>query len=207
MMQLCLLTRKNFCSAVQKVALKRAPVCAGLLRAAARTEGAQLLEFALVLPFLLVFLVGIIQFGGAFNLKQNMANAAREGARIVISTSSTDSSCSGSTPCAIQAAANAMANYMTNAGRNSSCITPGSPSSSGTLTWTYACGSGISMTINRGYTYPSPDGVTWITATKVTVTYPYTWFFNNIIKLLEPGSSASMPTTLTETAVMQNIAN
>jgi len=178
-----------------------------LLRAAARTEGAQLLEFALSLPFLLVFLVGIIQFGSAFNLKQNMANAAREGARIVISNSSAASGCSGSAPCSTQVAVNAMANYMTNVGQNSSCISPASPSSSGTLTWTYTCKSGISMTVDRGYTYASPDGVSWITATKVTVTYPFTWSFDKVIKLLVPSSSASFPTTLTETAVMQNIAN
>ena len=177
-----------------------------ILRAATRTEGAQLLEFALSLPFLLVFLVGIIQFGSAFNLKQNMANAAREGARIVISNSLTDNSCSSSTPCSIQAAANAVANYMTNVGRNSSCISPGSPTSSGNLTWTYACTSGISLTLNRGYTYSSPGG-SLVTGTQVTVTYPYTWSFNDVIKLLVPGSSARFPSTLTETAVMQNIAN
>ena len=41
----------------------------------------------------------------------------------------------------------------------------------------------------------------------MTVTYPYTWFFNDIIKLLVPSANLSLPNSLTETAVMQNIAN
>lgn len=171
---------------------------------AAETEGAQLVEFAMVLPFLLVFLVGIIQFGGAFNLKQKMANAARAGARIAVSNSLSDSSCTSSTPCSIQAAAQAVANYMTNANVDSSCINASSPSSSGTSTWTYSCGSGISMTIDRNYPYTTADGQP-MTGTQVTLTYPYSWFFNSIIGLLVPGSNVGLPAKLTETAVMQNL--
>ena len=44
-------------------------------------EGSELLEFALVVPLLLVFVVGIVDFGSAYNLKQQLNNAAREGAR------------------------------------------------------------------------------------------------------------------------------
>lgn len=100
---------------------------------------------------------------------------------------------------------NAIANYMTNEGVNSSCINPSSLASSGNQTWTAAC-NGISLTINHQYVY-TPSGGTPVTGTEVTVTYPYTWFFNDIIKLLVPSASTSLPTTLTETAVMQNIAN
>ena len=45
-------------------------------------EGAQLLEFALVLPLLVVLVIGVSDFGGAYTLKDKLANAAREGARI-----------------------------------------------------------------------------------------------------------------------------
>lgn len=48
-----------------------------------RTErGASLVEFALVLPVLCLFLFGIIQFGIVFDRQQSINSAAREGARI-----------------------------------------------------------------------------------------------------------------------------
>lgn len=183
---------------------------------AVEAEGAQLLEFALVLPLLLVFVVGIIEFGGAFALKQKMTNAAREGARVMVSNSLSDTDCSSTTtPCSVQWAAGAVATYMTNDGMNSSCISPGSPTSSGTSTnpdtWTYSCSSGISLTINHNYTYSytPTDGGTPVqyTGTQVTLTYPYSWFFNSVMKLLVPGSNLALPTRLTESTVMQNIAN
>lgn len=50
-------------------------------RFARRTDGQALVEFALITPFLLVFLVGIIEFGRAWNAHQIITDAAREGAR------------------------------------------------------------------------------------------------------------------------------
>jgi Flp pilus assembly protein TadG len=178
------------------------------VHAAAGTEGAQLLEFALSLPFLLVLVVGIMEFTGAYNLKQKEANAAREGARIAVSTNVSDVTCTSTIPCSIQAAAQAVANYMTNAGVNSSCIDPSSLSYTGYMTYSYTCANGISLTINReyGFTYtPSGGSPTALFGTKVTVTYPYTWSFNRIIKLLAPGSNIGLPTTLTESAVIKNL--
>lgn len=47
-----------------------------------RDEGGQaLVEFALITPFLLMMLIGIIEFGRAWNLHQVVTDAAREGAR------------------------------------------------------------------------------------------------------------------------------
>lgn len=52
------------------------------LRTWRRSEGgATAVEFAFVLPVLLMILAGIIQFGAIFFLQNNMANAAREAAR------------------------------------------------------------------------------------------------------------------------------
>lgn len=175
-----------------------------LLRAAYGTEGAQLVELALALPLLLVFVVGIIQFGGAFNLKQKEANAAREGARVMVSNDLSNSTCT-SGYCSVQAAASAIANYMTNASVDSSCIDPTAPSTAGPPTWTFSC-NGITLSINNQYSY-TPAGGSPETGTQVTVTYPYTWFFNDIIKLLVPNASLSIPNSLTETAVMQNLSN
>ncbi|HEX6235571.1 MAG TPA: TadE family protein [Acidimicrobiales bacterium] len=44
-------------------------------------RGAVLVEFALILPVLLMLLVGIIEFGRAYNTTVSMQSAAREGAR------------------------------------------------------------------------------------------------------------------------------
>jgi Flp pilus assembly protein TadG len=43
--------------------------------------GQALVEFALVMPIVLLMLVGIIEFGRAWNVQQVMTDAAREGAR------------------------------------------------------------------------------------------------------------------------------
>ena len=48
-----------------------------------RDEGAALAEFALVIPFLVLLLVGIIEFGAALNHQISVQGAAREGARML----------------------------------------------------------------------------------------------------------------------------
>ncbi len=45
----------------------------------ADASGSQLLEFAVALPLLVVLVVGIFDFGEAFNVKQKLSNMAREG--------------------------------------------------------------------------------------------------------------------------------
>lgn len=47
-------------------------------------RGAVAVEFALLLPLLITLLVGIIQFGLAFNTKLSLTHATREGARAEI---------------------------------------------------------------------------------------------------------------------------
>lgn len=52
-----------------------------LRRFGRRDDGQALVEFALLTPFLLVFLVGILEFGRAWNAHIVVTQAAREGAR------------------------------------------------------------------------------------------------------------------------------
>jgi Flp pilus assembly protein TadG len=47
----------------------------------ADSKGQALLEFALILPILLLLVLGIIEFGRAWNLAQLMSDTAREGTR------------------------------------------------------------------------------------------------------------------------------
>lgn len=54
----------------------------GMVRRFRNGEGGQaLVEFALVLPLLLLMVLGVIDFGRAWNLHQVLTDAAREGAR------------------------------------------------------------------------------------------------------------------------------
>lgn len=54
-----------------------------------RQKAQAIVEFAFVLPVLLLMLMGIIEFGRIFMAQQTITNAAREGARIGILPSST----------------------------------------------------------------------------------------------------------------------
>lgn len=54
-----------------------------------RDDGAVAIEFALVLPILVVLVFGIVQFGLFFNRQQGVHAAAREGARIAALSSTT----------------------------------------------------------------------------------------------------------------------
>lgn len=54
-----------------------------------REDGAVAIEFALVLPILVVLVFGIVQFGLFFNRQQGVHAAAREGARIAALSSTT----------------------------------------------------------------------------------------------------------------------
>ena len=47
-------------------------------------SGAELIEFALVLPLLLLIVLGIIDFGFLFQRYEVITNAAREGARVAV---------------------------------------------------------------------------------------------------------------------------
>jgi Flp pilus assembly protein TadG len=54
-------------------------------------RGAIVVEFALILPILLILLFGIIEFGRAYNTQISLQGAAREGARaLALGNSATD---------------------------------------------------------------------------------------------------------------------
>jgi hypothetical protein len=47
-------------------------------------RGAELIEFALILPLLLLIMLGIVDFGFMFQRYEVLTNAAREGARVAV---------------------------------------------------------------------------------------------------------------------------
>jgi Flp pilus assembly protein TadG len=49
-------------------------------------RGAAAVEFALVLPVLILLILGLLEFGRLYNVQISLANAAREGARTMVLT-------------------------------------------------------------------------------------------------------------------------
>ena len=56
----------------------------GRISALQNRGGQALAEFALVLPLVLLFIAGIVEMGRAWNIKQAVTDAAREGARYTV---------------------------------------------------------------------------------------------------------------------------
>ena len=55
-----------------------------LARFARAESGAELIEFGLTLPLMLLVVLGIIEYGFVFQQYEVVTNAAREGARIAV---------------------------------------------------------------------------------------------------------------------------
>jgi len=175
---------------------------------AQKEHGAQLLEFAFILPFLAVMTVGVIDFAQGFRLKQKLTNAAREGARIGVELSPVD--LDQTAPATVRSVRNAVVNYMDNADidvsgiRTTSCDT-------GPAEWTFydnddPCvdNSGDALiVIDRAVVIP----VTGAIGTRVTVRYRFTWSFGEVIDLLAPTASYPGSFLISTDATMKNLVN
>ncbi len=181
-------------------------------------QGAALLEFAITLPLLVVFVVGIFDFSGAFNQKQKIEQAAQEGAIIAGAQPMSDIQTSNPAPDSLKPVVTAVFNSLAGSGMlpngGASCTppppVPTRPAPPG-LAWIYTI-SGCSgttaadnlvITINRGWV--SASGPPVAVGTAVTVQYPYHWRFGSVIQLLFPGPNGYLtPTQVTESATVHN---
>lgn len=192
-------------------------------RAARDEKGAQLVEFALALPLLVVFVVGIFDFSSAFTLKQKLTNVARDAARIAAADPANDlTSPSGALPASVADAYQVVDNYLV-ANKINDCGITNSATFTSPATWKFAAGgsgctgSGLTITINRSYYFPAnvgaqpatidclpqaPNGQTAAVATCVSIQYAYPWRFAQAASLL--GATATLPTTITATSVALN---
>jgi Flp pilus assembly protein TadG len=181
-----------------------------------RDDAATMVEFAVSLPLLLVLVVGIYDFGGAFNLKQELNNAVREGARYGASSSNADLSQTGVTPPTVVATAILVDSYLQTARLNdcglNSVVTTGTAAFSSPLTWTYtaSCGSygNLTLTIQRGFSkVAGAVGSTniQIIYTQVSIQYPYQWQFNRVIQLLVSGASYVGTSLISTSATVPNV--
>ncbi len=76
-------------------------------------RAAQIVEFAVSLPLLVVFVVGIFDFSNAFTLKQKLTNIARDAARAAAIDPANDLSLpSGVVPVSVMDAFQIIDNYM-----------------------------------------------------------------------------------------------
>lgn len=179
-------------------------------RGASASDAAQIVEFAVTLPLLVVIFVGIYDFGQAFNIKQKLANATREGARFASNQSSNDLSMVP--PASIMAVRDVVAGYLTANNVNDCGLrTVLAPTQPGALTWVFTAtcspGHDLTLTINRGVTYQVVAGGTTVTteATQVSLIYPYQWQFSKVIQLVAPGATYAGFTNIPTNAVMQNL--
>lgn len=121
------------------------------MRKRLRSEsGASAVEFALLLPVLMMVLFGIIEFGLALYRQAILTNASREGARLGIVQS---------VPPITTAAINAtIDNYLTNAG-----VTPGSVSR--TILAGGVTGTPVRVTLTLPYTFAVLPNLTSVVPT------------------------------------------
>lgn len=111
-------------------------------------KGAAAVEFALLLPLLMMILFGIIEFGIALHQQSILTNASREGARLGIVQS---------IPAITTGQINAtIDNYLTGAG-----ITPGNVSR--TIVAGGVTGSPVKVTLTLPYTFYVLPGLTSMT--------------------------------------------
>jgi TadE-like protein len=181
-----------------------------------KTDGSAVLEFSIVLPLLVVFVVGIYDFSGAFNQKLKMEQAAQEGAIVAGAQPTGDivvnSSSNPSDPESLRPVVYAVFNSLAASGvlplaNQGSCTLPPTAPGQSSLTWTYTfsgcsstTGDTLTIAINRGLVTSAPVAV----LTGVTVTYPYHWRFNRVIQLLIPGTIYTDVTNLNESAVVHS---
>jgi Flp pilus assembly protein TadG len=186
-----------------------------LWRACVDDRAAQIAEFALSLPLLVVFVVGIFDFSGALSLKQKLTNAAREGARVAAADPSNDLGNAGHVPpVSVIDAFFVVDDYLKSENINDCGLGTTIPQPTTGLTWASSAtgcpsvaANGLILTINRGcWTQQTIGGnTTDVINTCVQIQYAYKWRFNSVISLLVPGASYGVSyITTTATAFNEN---
>jgi len=192
-----------------------------LRRAWRNDHAAQIVEFAVSLPLLVLFVVGIFDFSSAFTLKQKLTNAARDAARTAAADPANDlANPTNPLPASVSDAFQEVDNYLLANKVNDCGITASSVPV--LLTWTFTANGngcpagGITVIINRGYVLPAsgtttlptvgcaPPSVrnqTAIVSTCVSIQYAYQWTFGRVAGLF---GNNTLPATISAVAVAMN---
>ncbi|MGO9647936.1 MAG: TadE/TadG family type IV pilus assembly protein [Terriglobales bacterium] len=188
-------------------------------------EASSLAEFAVALPLLVVLVVGIFDFGGAFNQKQELNAAVREGARLGASQPTNDLAYT-TAPSSIDAVRYLVDTYLLNSKINDCGLGANGLTSSSGPPWVYTttgtCPSQLTLTIAKDpefgtsptgnptcsllaplntYGSPNPLPKVYVACTLVTISYPYQWHFNSVIQVLVPGSTIALTQIVTSATV------
>jgi len=176
----------------------------------ADVAASQMAEFAVCLPLLVVVVVGIFDFGEAFNVKQKLNGAAREGARFASTLPTNDLSDAG-TPASVTAIRDLVASYLRNT-RINNCGLDTQAATNAAPTWTYTpsgngCAGTLTLRIERQYAFQETVGTANINviSTHVTLSYPYQWRFSRVIKLVAPGAAYGGVTQISTDAIVPNM--
>src|ERR1700723_3485328 len=96
----------------------------------------QIVELAISLPVLVIFVVGIFDFSGALTLKQKLTNAAREGARVAAADPANDLSNNKAVPTSVFDTFYVVDDYLKSENINDCGLGSALPvAAPGTLTW------------------------------------------------------------------------
>src|SRR5215475_2201122 len=177
-------------------------------------RASQILEFALVLPLLVVVAVGIFDFGQAFSTRQRLNFAARDAARFGSSQPTTD--LSRSTPVSVSSIRDLVDADINAAGLNDCGLS--SIQQSGTLAWTATgtCPNSTTLTViiersfltppssQAGIPVPGTSETLRLISTHVFLSYPYQWHFNRVIQLLVPNATYAAVSQIEVDAVAPN---
>jgi Flp pilus assembly protein TadG len=186
--------------------------CAAL----ADTRATQIAEFAVALPLLLVMVVGIFDFGNAFNLKQKITTAAREAASMGASQPTSDlTNPTPPGPASVLAIRDLVSNSLLSSRMNDCGLSSAAANAAGGATpwkWSFtaSCGAAgnLVLTVDRGYVFTSSvtAGGTAVKmiSTNVTLLYPYKWQFDRVIRLLAPTYIYPGTTQITVSSVIEN---
>ena len=146
-------------------------------------RGAELVEFALVFPLFLLLMVGVIEFGRAYNIYENVIHATREGVRAASADCLTGGNCtpgtySKLTPAEIRTKIRGHLSAINISVADSDIIiTTATPLSVGGFKVDPAAAGGSTFNMN-------------IPVYNVRVNYNYNFLFlNKVVRLLVPSSS------------------
>lgn len=174
-------------------------------------RASQIAEFAVALPLLMVMVVGILDFGNAYNIKQKITNTAREAARLGASQPTND--LSQSPPPSVLAVRDLVVNSLQSSKLNDCGLASATATAAGApwkWSFTASCGTAgnLVLTVDRGYVFTSAVTAAGtnvkIINTNVTLLYPYQWQFNRVASVLIPSSVYPGTVQITVGSVMAN---
>lgn len=170
------------------------------------THGAQLVEFAVSLPFLALIVVGIMDFGSAVTLKHKLDITVEQAARVAANQTYAD--ITNAFPKSTEAIRSAVVSSLLSM-KASDCGLSSAVPTKTDLSWTFnaaGCPGALQLVIDRGVVYQNPGNTPeWIEANRITLSYPYQWSFGRVSQVVVPGSSFVGPTQLRAETVVPSL--